>query len=76
MENKINLSELKNQLEQVIRYSQNFSHTLPLNGIDEILNKWLKAKELFINHMGGKLIYEYPSIITFKLDASAKKNSR
>lgn len=74
MENKINLSELKNQLEQVIRYSQNFNHTLPLNGIDEILNKWLKAKELFINHMGGKLIYEYPSLITFKLDANAKKN--
>lgn len=74
MENKINLIELKEQLKKVIQESQHFNSYVPLNGIDAILNQWLEAKKLFINHMNGKLIYEYPEVVSFKLDETAKKD--
>ena len=71
MEYKFNIDEIKQQIKEVIQYSQNLN--TELNGIDSIIEHWLQAKNFFIEHMNGKLIYEHPEPVSFELDKSAKE---
>ena len=73
MEENFDLNEIREQFKKVITYSQGF-FGLPMDGIDAILNKWLEAKSFFIERMQGKLIYEYPEIVSFELNKEAKQN--
>ena len=71
MEKKFDVEEIKSQVEKVLKYSQ---YNLELYGVKEIINKWLDAKQTFIHHMGGQLIWEYPEPVSFELDEKAKRN--
>lgn len=72
MEYKFDIDEIKEQIEQVLRYSQCYS--VSLSGIDNIVDKWLKAKEYYIQLMNGNLIYEYPQVVSFELSDTAKRS--
>jgi len=73
MEYEFDLKELEEQVKKVISYSQDIPMNL-LNHVDNIINSWFAAKKLFIEHMQGKLIWEYPEKISFELNEDAKKS--
>lgn len=65
---KTNLSEIQEQFDKVICYSQNLDkvNTTPL------LQKWEIAKSNFIERMDGELVYEYPTPVTITLSTEAR----
>lgn len=44
-------------VSRVIQYSQNINPEVEFNGVPAMIDKWFRNKQLFIDHMGGKLIY-------------------
>lgn len=62
------LKTIKEQVRRVIQYSQD----IPDPQVDELMEKWLRAKSSFIDAFGGKLIWEYPFPYTFTLDETEK----
>lgn len=60
------------QVEDVIRYSQDFEDK-NMN-VHPLLEKWKQNKQFFINQMNGKLIYEYPEQVSFHLSKEARKD--
>lgn len=69
------ISKIKDQVHQVIEYSQGIEE---INTINVIINKWAEAKKYFIERMGDKLIYELPQKVSFSLteeDRAARFNS-
>lgn len=61
---ELNLQEIKNQVSQVISYSQEIQNPK----VDDLIDSWLEAKRDFIEAMNGELIYCYPQEISFSLD--------
>lgn len=62
------MEQVKEQFKKVIEYSQRISDPQ----VDELFERWLDAKQWFINAFGGKLIYEHPEKISFHLSESHK----
>jgi hypothetical protein len=62
------MEQIKEQFKKVIEYSQR----IPDPQVDELFERWLDAKQWFINAFGGKLIYEHPEKISFHLSESHK----
>ena len=72
MEQKFDLKQITADVKKVLRYSQDmFGEELP--GVDNIMSDWLENKQFFIEHMGGKLIYQLDKPVSFELDTKAKK---
>ena len=65
-----NIDEIKEKFVRVVEYSQEFStnHTQ----IYKLFDRWLEAKQWFIQKNKGKLIYESPNPVVFELSQSAK----
>ena len=59
-----NLNAIKEQFESVIAYSQSIENPK----VDKLFDLWLDAKRDFIEAMDGRLIYEYPTKVSFPLD--------
>lgn len=62
-------TELKRQVEEVIKYSQGYKgdfNSLPM------LEKWYLAKKYFIDQWNGELIYEVPELVSFDLSENEK----
>lgn len=68
-----NEEELKNQIKEVIKYSQDFNKNEPK--VEAIYNKWLKNKKYFIKQLNGELIYEHPEPISFEMSEKDKIRS-
>lgn len=64
------LKQIKKQVAEVVAHSQCFDEPV----VDELIDKWLEAKRDFIEVFGGKLIYEVPMPVTFKMSDLAKEN--
>ena len=64
----VNLEEIKNQVKQVIAYSQEIKDPKT----DDLIEQWLTAKSSFIKAFGDSAIYEHPEKITFHLDADER----
>ena len=62
------INEIKERFKEVIAYSQGIQNP----EVDELFQKWFKAKEYFIKAMNHELIYESPHKMTFSLDAKDK----
>ena len=63
--------KIQHDVEEVIKYSQDFSCNINAN---ELMLNWFQAKKSFINNfLHGKLIYQVPEKVTFKLDEESKK---
>lgn len=62
--------KIKNQVERVLKHSQNLDTDL---NIDNLMSRWWDSKQKFINRFGG-LIYEWPETIEFMLDERDKIN--
>ena len=72
MEYNFDIKQIEEDVKKVLECSQGFSSKLL--GVPNILDKWLKNKEYFINHMGGNLIYQTEGIVSFELDDNAKRD--
>ena len=69
MENlKTDIQEIKSNFKKVISYSQGISDPK----VDNLFDRWLRAKSDFIGRMNGELIYTYPEKVSFELDAKEK----
>lgn len=66
-----NLEKLQKDFDEVLRYSQSWSDSVPLN-TDVIFEKWLKAKARFIKNWQGHLIAEYFLPVNFPLERTVK----
>lgn len=64
------LSEIKEQVKSVLKYSQDFGTHDPK--VDALINDWYEAKKFFIQHIGEDLIYEYPETIFFEMNETDK----
>lgn len=64
----VNLEEIKNQVKQVIAYSQEIEDPKT----DDLIEQWVVAKNTFIKAFGDSAIYEHPEKITFHLDAEER----
>lgn len=60
--------EIKNQLKQVIEFSQG----IPKVNVDNIIDQWAEAKKDIIKAFGDQLIYELPYDVHFHLDEKAR----
>lgn len=69
MTNLFNFEEIKQQVKDVITYSQGIKYPQ----IDELMGEWLKNKSKYIEAFGGELIYQYPEKVSFKLDNNQKQ---
>ena len=58
------LTKIREQVHQVIEYSQGIEE---INTLNIIINKWVEAKKYFIERMDNKLIYELPQKVSFSL---------
>jgi midasin (ATPase involved in ribosome maturation) len=65
----INLEQIKEQVAQVISYSQE----IPDPEVDELINTWYANKERFITMFGGQLIYEFGEV-EFHLSSTMREN--
>lgn len=65
---KTDIENIKEQFKEVIKYSQG----VPNPKVDELFDEWREAKRDFIEAMGGKLIYEYPTPVCFDLNKDDK----
>lgn len=63
------LKQIKKQVADVVSHSQCFDDP----NVDGLIDTWLEAKRDFIEVFGGKLIYEVPIPITFKMTEAAKQ---
>jgi hypothetical protein len=70
MEYNFDIEKIKDQVEDVIEYSQSLAF-IDLN-VEPIITKWLEAKKDFIEKMGGNLIYQSDEKVSFELDTSSK----
>lgn len=70
MDSKFDIEKIEDDVKKVIRYSQGFRYT---DGVHSLIEKWLKNKQFFIDHMGGNLIYQTDEIVSFDLDEKAKR---
>ena len=68
MEIEQNLSEIKQQFDDVIKYTQN----IPDPQTDRLFEIWRECKRDFIEVFNGKYIYEFPEKVSFELDAKEK----
>ena len=64
-----NEDEIKNQVKEIIKYSQNFDREPKVN---KLFEDWKKNKKHFIKDIGDKLIYEYPHEVTFEMNEKDK----
>lgn len=73
MQHKYNfdINKIKQQVEDVIRTSQNYNE-LPIN-VDQIIEKWLEAKSSFIKGLQGNLIYQSDEVVSFHLDKKSQE---
>lgn len=62
--------DCKEQIKEILKYSQDFLHQEPK--VDALYNDWYKAKEKFISYIGPDCIYEYPEPICFEMNESDK----
>ena len=60
---------IKSQVKEVIKYSQNFQEDPK---VDDLIDQWFKNKKKFIDKMGGELIYEIPTPISFEINERDK----
>lgn len=67
---KIELEKIKEQFKEVIRYSQGIQDPK----VEELFKKWETNKNWFIEKMDGKLIYEYPEVISLEMNHKDKMN--
>ncbi len=65
-----NKEEIKEKFSEVIRFSQGINEPK----IDELFNRWEKAKKKFIDRFGG-LVYEWSEPVEFTLDDAEKLKS-
>ena len=65
------IEEIKQLVEGVIRESQMYDG-IPMN-VDEIIKKWLEAKDSFIQGLKGNLIYQSKEIVSFHLDKKSRE---
>lgn len=65
-----NEKELKEQIKEIISFSQDFKNKEPK--VDALYNKWYENKKRFIQKMNGKLIYEYPIPVCFEMSEKDK----
>ena len=72
MEYHFDINELEDSVAKVLRYSQSFDDN-NLDGIPIILKDWFNNKKFFIDHMDGRLIYQFDQPVSFELDESAKR---
>ena len=63
------LKEIKQQFMDVISYSQGIEQP----NVDALFDNWLEAKRDIIEAMGGRLIYQYPEKVEFKIDENTKE---
>lgn len=67
----IDLEKIKQDVIQVLAYSQDFHESI---NIDNLIQNWYKEKKRFINLFNGELIYEFPEEIQFELDEESKQS--
>lgn len=70
MEQHFDIEQIKQDVAEVLSYSQGFDSKL--DGISSIIDDWLKNKQFFIEKMGGNLIYQCDEPVSFELDNEAK----
>ena len=63
-----NLTKIKEDFDEVIRYSQN----IPDPKTDRLFDVWMECKRDFIELFGGKYIYEFPEKVSFDLGPKEK----
>ena len=64
------LTDIKEQFIQVIKYSQRIAEPK----VDKLFSEWLEAKRDIIEAWDGKYIIEVPEVVTFDLDKDEKKS--
>ena len=64
----MNYENIQQQFNEVIKYSQGIDHP----NTDKLFSDWYNAKRVFIDRWGGKLIWEWPTPISFELTEQAK----
>lgn len=69
---KMNMSSMKQNLDDVIKYSQELPLDITMDGTQEILDNWAKNKKWIMDLLGGELIYEHPEEITFDLPEATR----
>lgn len=69
-------SQLKEQFNSVIKYSQNYLPFGPEGPhTDELFERWAQNKEQLYHLLGDKLIYETGEIVSFELGSDAKNRT-
>ena len=63
-----NLSKIKNDFNEVIRFSQR----IPNPKTDKLFDIWLECKKQFIELFNGQYIYEFPEKVSFDLGPKEK----
>ena len=63
------INQIKTDFDRVIQYSQKINEPKT----KELFDNWYKAKKSFIDAFGGKLIYEYPEVVSFELNQEEKE---
>lgn len=66
--NKEEIKQIQEQFNKIITYSQDIEEPQT----DELFDKWFKAKTRFIKAFDNKLIYEYPTKVSFQLSETEK----
>lgn len=61
-------------VSRVIQYSQNINPEVEFNGVPAMIDEWFRNKQLFIDHIGGELIYQANQPISFELDEKGKED--
>ncbi len=72
MDYNFDKQQLIDDVSKVLKYSQGFNEDL--TGVPDIIEKWLRNKAFFIEHMNGNLIYQTDEMVSFELDDKAKKD--
>lgn len=70
MKYNFDIDELKCQVAEVIKESQNF-YNLNITA-NSIIDNWLEAKKFFIEKLDGNLVYESDEIVNFHLDEDSR----
>ena len=67
----MNYNDIFEQVEEVLRYSQEFPDDMPCN-LSNLRNYWGVSKAEWIKLFDNQLIYEYPEPISFSVSEKAK----
>lgn len=63
------LKQIKKQVAEVVSHSQCFDNP----EVDKLIDTWLEAKRDFIEVFGGKVIWESPQPVTFKMSKEIRE---